>query len=245
MINAGEPTLGGWASIGHPEISEILSRIGFDWIVFDMEHGPLTFETVQNMMMSMNGTECVPLVRVAWNDPVLIKRALDIGAYGIVAPWINNKEEAALAVSACKYPPKGIRGVGPRRVAMYELEMQDYLDHADEEIMVICQIETEKGANNIDEILSVEGVDAYFIGPFDLSASMGIIGQVNDPRVQDAITKVLETGKRKGVPGGIWAGNPQKVNDAFAKGFKLVALCADIEIFTHGCQDLLKDIKKS
>ncbi len=146
---------------------ESLARVGFDWFLFDNEHSPLDVITTQLLMQSLNGTDVTPIVRVSWNDTVMIKKTLDTGPYGLVIPWVNDKQEAINAVKACKYPPRGLRGYGPRRPSYMD---PDYLKTADEEILVIIQIETGKAVKNIKEILSVEGVDALLIGPFDLSA---------------------------------------------------------------------------
>lgn len=242
MLKAGQATVGVFVGIGHPEVAEIMANVGFDWIVFDMEHGPLSIETVQSMIQAMDGKDAVPFVRVTWNDPVLIKRALDIGAYGLVIPWVNTKEEATKAVRACKYPPAGIRGVGPRRASKYGLETKDYLAMADKEIMVIVQIENIEAVNNIDEILSVDGLDALFIGPWDLSASMGFLRELPKmhPKVIEAIKKVLEAGKRTGVPAGIYAGNVESTNDYIAQGFQFVALATDISYLLRVKEDLEK-----
>jgi 2-keto-3-deoxy-L-rhamnonate aldolase RhmA len=245
MLRAGQATVGVFVGVGHPEVAEIMAHVGFDWIVFDMEHGPLGIETVQSMIQATSGTDTVPLVRVAWNDPVLIKRALDIGAYGLVIPWVNTRDEALKAVRACKYPTAGIRGVGPRRASKYGLEIKDYLAMADEEIMVIVQIEHIDAVNNIDEILSVDGVDASFIGPWDLSASMGLLRELPElhPKVTEAINKVLEAGKRTGVPAGIYAGSVESANDYIAQGFQFVALTTDVSYLLRAKEDLEKIVR--
>ena len=245
MLKAGQATVWVFVGIGHPEVAEIMANVGFDWIVFDMEHGPLNTETVQSMIQAMSGTDTVPFVRVAWNDPVLIKRALDVGAYGLVIPWVNTRDEAAKAVRACKYPTAGIRGVGPRRASKYGLETKDYLAMADEEIMVTVQIEYIDAVNNIDEILSADGIDAFFIGPWDLSASMGFLRELpkRHPKVVEAINKVLEAGKRTGVPAGIFAGNVESTNDYIAQGFQFVALVDDVSYLLRAKEDLEKIVR--
>ena len=127
---------------------------------------------MQRMMQAMNGTNCTPLVRPQWNDMVIIKRVLDIGAHGVLVPWINTKEEAEYAVRACKYPPEGLRGYGPRRAALFD---PDYLKTANDEILVVAQIETQKAISNLDDILSVKGIDACYIGPFACPAASDLI----------------------------------------------------------------------
>ena len=189
-LKEGEKTIGTWITIPHTDISESLSTLPFDWFVFDQEHSVLDEDLSQKLMQVMKG-EVTPLIRVAWNDAVLIKKALDTGAYGVIVPWVNSKEDAEKAIKACKYPPEGIRGVCLRRTLILD---PDYLMTANDEILIIVQIETEEAVNNASEILSVDGVDGFFIGPFDLSASMGIIGQISHKRIKNAINKVFEIG---------------------------------------------------
>ena len=242
-IGNNEVTLGAWVGIGHPEITEILSELDFNWLLMDTEHSPLSTETVQLLMQAMNRTNVTPLVRVAWNDSVLIKKALDIGAQGVMVPHVNTKDDAKKAVLSCKYPPKGIRGVGPRRASVYYIKQDEYLERVDE-IMTIVQIETEDSVRNIDDILTVDGVDAFFIGPYDLSASMGVLGQTSNSRVQESIAKVLESGKKHGVYPGIWSGSTKKANQHIQEGFKFIALGEDIEFLVKGCTDTISGIRR-
>jgi len=241
-LQAGRATIGAWVGIGHPDVAEILAQMGFDWLVFDAEHAPLTIETVQVLIQAMGNHEVAPLVRVAWNDPVLIKLALDIGAYGLVIPWVNNGEEALQAVRSCKYPPRGIRGVGPRRASRYGLEFNDYLAKANEEVLVIPQIETRTAVEHIDEILSVEGVDIFFIGPADLSASLGYLGRWDAPPVQEAMDELLEAGKRHGIPAGIFAMSLEHARQCLDKGFQFVALGTVAEFLMRGVTHTLEQL---
>jgi len=139
-LASGQVAVGTFVGIGHPDVTERLSLVGFDWLLLDGEHGPLGFETMQAMMQSIRGDNCSPIVRVQWNDPVVIKRSLDIGAHGVLIPWVNNKEEAEAAVAACKYPPQGIRGCGPRRAAL--IGGRDYIATANESLLVACLLYT-------------------------------------------------------------------------------------------------------
>jgi 2-dehydro-3-deoxyglucarate aldolase len=238
-LKAGQATVGAWVGIGHPEVAEIMAQMGFDWLVFDTEHAPLSIETVQKLIQAMRGS-AVPLVRVAWNDPVLIKRALDIGATGLIIPWVNTQEEALQAVWACRYPPRGIRGVGPRRAARYGLEFSDYLAQADEEILIVVQIETQAAVDHIDEILSVEGIDAFFIGPTDLSASLGYLGKWDAPPVLRTIDGLLQAGKRQGVPAGIFAMGLDHARECLERGFQFVALGTAAGFLMQGAANALE-----
>jgi 2-dehydro-3-deoxyglucarate aldolase len=217
-IQNGEVALGTFVSIGHPDVTERLSMLGFDWLLLDSEHGPLSYETMQVMMQSMRGDSCSPIVRVQWNDPVAIKRALDIGAHGVLIPWINSKNEAEAAVAACKYPPQGIRGCGPRRAAF--IGGADYITTANRDLLVAVQIETEDAVRNIDDIVSVEGIDVVYIGPVDLSMSMfGTPSSWDEPRYLESFDRVLKAAERAGKPAGMYCSS-NNIEWAIEKGFK-------------------------
>lgn len=227
LLREGEVALGAWLTLGSPIVAEIIASLGFDWVVIDTEHASIDIETTQSIIQAISGTDTVPIVRVPWNDPALIKRALDAGAYGLVVPMVNTKEEAVRAVQASRYPPMGIRSYGGPRVKLYGGD--DYFYHANEEIALIVQIEHITAVENIDEILTVEGVDAFFIGPMDLAASMGIkLGLDNpDPRFKKAVNRALEAGKKHNVPGGIYVSGSEAANQRIEQGFQLVALGSD------------------
>jgi len=221
-LRRGEAVVGALVGLGHPDVTEWLSQMGYDWLFLDAEHGPMGYETLLKMMQAMNGTDCTPIVRPQWNDPVVIKRVLDIGAHGVIVPMVSSKEEAELAVKACKYPPEGIRGCGPRR---YELLDPDYFTTANKEILVTVIIENGKALENVEEILSVEGIDTCSIGHFDLSLSLGlpippIIPPTKDnPRLKEALDRVLEASKKTGKPAGIGA-NVNNIRWVIEKGFR-------------------------
>lgn len=237
-LRKGEAVIGTFVGLGHPDVTEWLSRLGFDWLLLDAEHGPLGFETLQRLMQPMNGTSCIPIVRPQWNDSVVIKRILDIGAYGVLVPWVNSREEAENVVRACRYPPQGIRGFGPRRAAMFD---PDYFETANEEILVAVQIETEKALKNIDDILSVEGIDACYIGPYDLSCSLGfgVPPKWDDPRYLEAIDWVLKAAEKWGKPAGMFA-VLNNIEWALEKGFRFNTV-DDADIFlTRGARMALE-----
>lgn len=229
----GKASIGTWLALGSPIVSEIVANVGFDWVVIDTEHGAIDIETTQSIIQAILTTNVVPIIRVPWNDPALIKRALDAGGYGVVVPMVNSKEDAEKAVQASRYPPIGLRSVGGPRFRLYG--GLDYFEHANEEILVIVQIEHKDAVKNIDEILSVPGIDAYFIGPNDLAASLGVkLGLDNpDPRHIEAINKVLAAGKKHNIPGGIQVLSAEAVNQRIAQGFKFIALGSD-EAFLRG-----------
>ncbi|MCS7116718.1 MAG: aldolase/citrate lyase family protein [Nitrososphaerota archaeon] len=241
----GEIAFGTWVTIGNPDVSEILSHLGFDWLVFDTEHAPLSMETVQHMIQATSGTNIVPLIRVAWNDMVLIKLALDVGAYGVVVPWVNNRDDAIKAVKATRYPPKGLRGTGPRRAALYGLDREDYFRRVEDELVTIVQTETPEAIKNIDEIMTVEGVSACFIGPTDLTTSLGIRDQQDHPKFIEAIERVLDAGRRYKIPVGIMTYNDEQLRKAIERGFKFISLSSDFSLLIRGARSFLEVAKKS
>ncbi len=242
-LSKGKPVVGCFVGLGHPDVTEVLSRMGFDWILIDSEHAPMGIETMQVMLQAMNGTECTPIIRPAWNDPVLIKRILDIGAHGVLVPWVNNKEEAKAAVRACKYPPEGIRGYGPRRASIGD---PDYKKTANDEILVTVQVETQEAVDNIEEILMVDGIDACFIGPWDLSSNL--LGRVppefDNPKYSEAIDKVIKTAKKVGKPAGFYA-TRKNIAWAVEKGFTYNTVGEADEFLEYGASVALEAAGKT
>ena len=245
MLKSGSVALGTWVTIGNPEVAEILANVGFDWLVFDTEHAPLSLETVEWMMQATSGTGIVPLVRVAANDMAMVKRALDIGAYGVVVPLVNNREDAEKAVSYTRYPPKGIRGAGPRRCSTYGMRSKEYFDWAGKELLTVVQVETAEAVANIEEILSVDGVDVFFVGPTDLTMSLGIPGQQNHPKFERTIAKVLEAGSSSGVHPGTMAYSLEEARIALSRGFKFISLTTDFKHLVKGAKDMLDAVSET
>lgn len=187
------PIAGGWVTIPHPAIAEITAAAGFDCVLLDLEHTDASLERITNMIRGIESVDdsITTIVRVPWNDPVRIKRVLDLGPGGILVPMVNNEAEAKEAVEAVRYPPDGIRGVAGGRAADYGTDMIEYFGRANDELVTIVQIETEEGRDNVTEIASVDGVDGVFIGPSDLSASMGIFGEWDSETFNDAVAEIV------------------------------------------------------
>ena len=239
-LQKGQVVIGTGVGVGHPDVTEILSRLGFDWLFIDGEHTPLSLETMQMLLQAMNGTDCTPILRSQWNDMVIIKRMLDIGAHGIIVPMVNTKEEAEYAVRACKYPPQGLRGCAPRRIGLFD---PDYIKTANDEILVIVQIETQTAVSNIDDILSVKGVDACCVGPQDLSISFGFqCPQWDNPQYMESFDKVLAAARKWEKTAGVVI--PQERTPwAIEKGFKLLSVGGDIGFLMKGARALLKEAR--
>ena len=240
----GKAAIGAWLALGSPITAEIIANLGFDWIVIDTEHGSIDIETTQSIIQAVSTTNTVPMVRVPWNDPALIKRALDAGAYGLVIPMVNTREEAIKAVQASRYPPMGARSYGGPRVRLYGGD--DYFYHSNEEIALIVQVEHIDAVENIDEILTVEGVDAFFIGPNDLAASMGIkLGLDNsDTKFKEAVDKVVAAGKRHKMPGGIFVSGPEAANQRIEQGFQFITLGSDEGFLRSAASSALSKVKQ-
>jgi 2-keto-3-deoxy-L-rhamnonate aldolase RhmA len=217
-----------------------MSAQGFDYFVIDTEHAPLDMRIAQTLMQAMRpDSKTTPIVRVWWNDLVAIKRALDIGAYGVLVPWINNKKEAEMAVKATRYAPYGLRGCGPRRAKMFD---PDYFETADKEILVICQIETKEAVKNIENICAVEGVDVTYIGPADLSASYGHLGNQSHPDVQKAIDKVYDATKAAGLATGIHEASGLTIKERIEKGYNFITLGNDLIYMRKGVEAHFKEL---
>jgi 2-keto-3-deoxy-L-rhamnonate aldolase RhmA len=239
-LKKDEQVYGTWITVESPMCTEMMSSLGFDYFVIDTEHAPLDILTAQTLMQAIRpDSKTTPIVRVWWNDIVAIKRALDVGAYGVLIPWVNNKKEAELAVKATKYAPEGLRGCGPRRAAMFDPE---YLKTADEEIIVIAQIETKEAVQNIEDICSVDGLDATYIGPADLSASYGHLGDMSNPEVQDAIDKVYDVTKDSGLAAGIHQGSGSTIEKRMEKGYNIVTVGNDLIYMKMGVENQFKEL---
>ncbi|MCW4035992.1 MAG: aldolase/citrate lyase family protein [Candidatus Bathyarchaeota archaeon] len=245
-LGKGEVAVGAWMSILDPTVARVVAASGLDWVLFDTEHGPPSFETVDGLVRAVGRDGALPLVRVVWNDINAIKRALDTGAFGVIVPWVNTKEEAEDAVTYCRYAPEGLRGCAPGRAARaWGISSREYLKMANDEILVAVQIETKKAIENIEGIVSVEGVDATFIGPSDLSASMGLRGEFFHPEVVKAMERVVEACQASGVAPGIAFGmGIDHVNSLIDSGFRFVGVGSDTGFLAAGCRQTLEKIRR-
>jgi len=202
-IRAGQVCLGSGISFIDPTVTEALCTV-FDFVWIDMEHNALSLESVQNHIMASKGTDTTPLVRVPWNDAVLIKPVLDIGAAGIIVPMIRNADDAARVVAACSYPPAGVRGFGPRRASNFgRVGAETFCQQSNESILKIVQIENSGAVDNLDEILKVRGLTSIVVGPADLSLSMGHVGRFDHPDVIRTIERIISKARKSEVIVGI------------------------------------------
>ncbi len=224
-----ELTFGAWMQIGHPAIAEIFAKAGFDWICVDLEHGAIDLETMTNIFRTINALDCVPVARLPLNDLVWIHRSLDAGAKGLIIPMVKAAEEAERAIREAKYPPRGVRGFGYSRANMYGMEFDEYVKTANDEIAMVMQIEHKDAIANLEDIVKVDGVDGLFIGPLDLSGSMGITGQLDHPDMLAALDKYRKVCQDNNKSAGmhIVRPNPENIRAAIEEGYTLVALGLD------------------
>jgi 2-dehydro-3-deoxyglucarate aldolase/4-hydroxy-2-oxoheptanedioate aldolase len=242
LLRTEKPLLGTLLSLPSPEIAEVCVLTGFDWLFLDMEHGLLDYAAVQRMIQAVAGR--IPcIVRVPTNESMWIGKALDTGADGLIFPHVNSADEAHACVRAAKYPPQGARSVGIARAQAYGTRLREAIANANRDIILIAQAEHVDAVRSIDDILSVPGIDGVFIGPYDLSASLGIPGQVGDPAVREAIGRVRRAAGIAGRPVGILAGSPEAAKAAVADGYKLICLATDTLLLADGAHRLIREAK--
>jgi 2-keto-3-deoxy-L-rhamnonate aldolase RhmA len=219
---------GVWAMSGSPVAAEALGFAGYDFVVLDMEHGPNDVPRILALLQAVAGGPASPVVRLPWNDNVIVKQLLDCGAQSLMFPYVQNAAEARRAVAATRYPPEGIRGVaGMSRASRYG-GVANYLNEAAGELCVVLQLETAEAVANLAEIAGVPGVDCIFIGPSDLSASLGHLGNPDHPDVQNALASAAKACARCGKPSGILASNADRAADYLGYGFSWVAIGSDL-----------------
>ena len=243
-ISRGPVCVGTCISFTDPTVTESLCGL-LDFVWIDMEHNALTLETAQGHIMATKGSHTVPLVRVPWNDPVLIKPVLDIGAAGVIVPFVRTADEARRAVAACLYPPAGMRGFGPRRPSNYgRLSGPAFCREADESMIVIVQIEHIDAVRNLDEILAVSGLTSIVVGPNDLAGSLGHIGEPRHPRVLEAIETVIAAARRKNVPVGLAIGeDPATLIEWVNKGVNWLAMGNDTGLLLRAATGITQQVR--
>lgn len=241
-----QQTFGCWVTLAHPLIPEILAPAGFDWLAVDMEHSSIDISSLLPIIISIEHNGMVPLVRVGENNPNFIKRVMDAGAYGVIVPNVNTPDEARAAVSAVKYPPRGTRGVGLYRAQCYGRKFEEYKKWLAKESVVIVQIEHIDAVDCIDEIFAVPGIDAFLIGPYDLSGSMGMPGALTHSRVEKAITRVMEAARKRGIPAGYHSvsADPLMARRRIKQGFRFLGFSLDSIFLGSAASDAMVALKK-
>ena len=239
----GKLQIGLWSSLCNSIAAEIVSDSGFDWLLLDTEHSPNEIPDLMQQLQAVQRGTATPIVRPAWNDAVLAKRCLDIGAQSLLFPYVQNADEARSAVTSTRYPPHGIRGVASASRASRYGRVPGYLSKANDEICVLVQVETREALKELDAIAKVDGVDGVFIGPSDLAASLGHIGNPAHPDVQAAIKDAVTRLKAAGKPAGILTGNEDEARRYIEWGYLFVAVGSDIGLLAKNADTLAKKFK--
>jgi len=236
--------INGWLAIPNSFSAELMANQNWDSVTIDLQHGINDYSTAISMLQAISTTDTVPLARVPWNEPGIIMKMLDAGVYGIICPMINTKKECEDFIKSCRYPPLGQRSFGPTRAIIYS--GKDYPEYANEEIITMAMIETKEAVDNLDDILSVKGLDAIYVGPADLSLSYGKKPgfDVEDSTVYPVIEKIVNKAKEKKIFAGIHVGSTKYAYRMIDIGYNLVSILSDGRILTQAVENILKEMKK-
>lgn len=235
-VRAGDPVVGTWISIGHPAVAEMSAELGFDFVVIDMEHSSMSVSTVENLVRAVDAAngETKSVVRLPDDDPTRIKRVLDTDISGVIIPMVETAEQARGVVEAALYPPDGRRGVAGSRASAYGLELADYFERANDELLVMVQIESAKGVGHAGSIAAVDGIDALFVGPADLSASLGRFGETDS--LDSEISAVLDAAGESDTAVGTIALDPEDVERWAEAGFDFQVVGIDFDYLIDGAR---------
>ena len=246
LFKSGKPIINSWLSVPSSFSAEIMANQGWDSVTIDMQHGLIDYPNAVSMLQSISTTETTPLARVNWNEPGQIMKILDAGCYGVICPMVSNRKEAEKFVQACQYPPKGYRSYGPIRASIYG--GSDYAKHADNEILKLAMIETKEALEKLNEILDTPNLDGIYIGPADLSLSVGEEPGFDKPENSKAyseILRILEAAKKRKLLTGIHNGTPEYAKKMIDKGFNLVTVGSDSRYIASGAKSDLQKLKKT
>jgi 4-hydroxy-2-oxoheptanedioate aldolase len=242
----GRPVIGATVTVPNVDTALTLANAGFDFLWIEMEHGPMTLESLRAILLATRGAKAVPLTRVPANELWLAKRVLDEGSLGVIFPFTSTRELAERAVAACRYPPLGDRGFGPAfAMSRYGLGGPEYVKFANENVLVVVIVERREAIESIEAIASVPGIGVLFVGVNDLSFSLGVGGRTTDPLVEEALVKVLDAGRRHGIPVGYPTGNPTEINKRIAQGFRFFQASSDIGLMAGGARDVLSKVERA
>jgi 2-dehydro-3-deoxyglucarate aldolase len=238
-------SIGSWIQLGHPAVAEIMASAGFDWLVVDLEHSTIGLREAEELIRVIDLKGVVPLVRLSSNNAEQIKRVMDAGAHGVIVPMVNSEEEAQAAVSAVKYPPKGHRSVGLGRAQGYGTSFIEYFNWQKDHTLVVVQIEHIDAVDNLESILSVAGVDAYIVGPYDLSGSLGIPGEFKGHRFLEVMQHIRNVAEKLGVPGGVHIvePDPAQLRRSIEEGNHFIAYGVDFRMLDVTCRMGLESIQ--
>ena len=238
-------TIGSWVTFPEPNVAEVMAQAGFDWLTIDMEHSSIELETAQRLIQVIDLSGGVPLVRLPAIEPWMIKRLMDAGAHGVIGPMVNTAEDARRLVGSMRYPPEGFRGVGLARAQGYGFSFEEYREKNNALAIAIAQVEHKDGVENLEAILEVDGIDAVFIGPYDLSASLGIAGKFDHPDMRVAYNRILSVCREHEVTAGIHVVHPsvEEVHRRVEEGFTLIAYGVDMIMLGAACRDAMTKLE--
>jgi 2-keto-3-deoxy-L-rhamnonate aldolase RhmA len=242
-VNHYAPAIGTIVTLETPDVAEMLSLCGFDWLFIDMEHGPLSPATTQHIIQAVGG-ECSSIVRVPENSEVWIKKALDTGCDGVIVPQVKSAQDARLAVSATKFPPQGSRSVGIARAHEYGMSFTEYVASANEKVALVIMIEHIDAVSNLEEILAVGGIDGVLIGPYDLSGSMNMLGQVRSEPVRASVAQIKKKCQQKSVPVGMFVMNAEDAQQEIDDGCKFIVVGIDSVLLWNAAKTALDTVLK-
>jgi 2-keto-3-deoxy-L-rhamnonate aldolase RhmA len=241
----GQLMTGTFLNLGSPLTVEIAGKAGFDWLLIDLEHGSGDFSELVHQLQAAGCTSAAPIVRIAWNEAPRFKRALDLGPSGIMVPYVNTADQARQAVEAMRYPPKGIRGVASlNRACGFGTGFEQYFMTANDQLLTVIQIETRQAVEQVEAIAAVDGADVLFVGPTDLSASLGLERRFDHPEFRKALTRVVAACRSEGKAPGILVSNPEQVEFMVNVGFTFIALGSDGGVVAAGMQQLANAFKQ-
>lgn len=242
-LRAGEQQVGLWVSLSNPYAAEAVAPAGYDWALLDMEHSPNELTPLLGQLQAFEATTTTPLVRPDWNDTVKVKRLLDMGVPGLLFPMVESVAEAKAAVAACRYPPRGVRGVAGTTRANRFGRVTDYFEEVENQTAILVQVETRQAVQNVAAYCDVDGVDGIFFGPADIGADMGILGQPMDPRIWEFIRPAAQKCMERGMPVGTLVSSADFAAELMNEGFSFVACGSDAGLLAKGADSLLAAVR--
>ena len=242
-LKSDKPVLNGWLHIPSSLSAEAMAHAGFDTLTLDLQHGPIEFGTALTMIQAISSTPTVPLARAPWNEPGIIMKLLDAGCYGIICPMISTREQCEAFVAACRYPPHGVRSFGPTRVRLHA--GADYAEHANDEVLTFAMIETAEALRNLDDIMSVPGLDAVYVGPADLSQSLGGAPGADweEGPVVQALSKIVQAAREHGVVAGVHTVSARYARKMIELGYRFVTVHSDLNYLISGANAVVTDLQ--
>ena len=245
LCNKPNP-IGSWLQIGNPEITSMMIQSGFDFLVIDLEHGSISESDLPVLLQVFNDTDCIPVVRVGINDAILIRRSLDLGAQGIIVPGVKSQADILKAENAIYYPPKGERGIGFSKANNYGIDFDDYFKSSNDDVLFVVQIEHEVAVKNINEIFCSDNINYYIIGPYDLTGSMGIVGEFDNVNYLNNLDVIKNSAIKNGIKSGIHVVKPElsQVKIKISEGYEFIAYSTDALLMYDRCKRDLKNLSE-